>query len=452
VDERFLLESVLSILKAAGAEGDAYLEQRRSLNFQIREGQLQDISRADVRGLAVRAMKDGRLGFVYTSALDAGGIKLAAENALALARSASPREDLVLPDPSGPGDGRDEGEPLQIFDATLEKRPLPEKQEWARAAEAVARGYDPKITRTEGVSYEENLVSSWIANTEGLFRHQKKSGLEVGIQVIAEDGEAKQPGETQHRATRWDDLPDPGGFGRRAGERAIRLLGGGPVATGRYPVVFAPEAGWALLVYLAVALRGDHMSRGRSWLSGRTDELLGSPMATIHDDGRRVGGLGSAAFDGEGVDTRDLVLLDQGKIRGNLLDLASAKRLGTQSTGSSRRGGYAALPEIASSNLYLSPGNAKPEEIIGRVEKGLWVWGLSGWWIGLDPSNPQFSSAASGLWIEKGKPVRPVARVTVAGPIQEILAGVEEVGNDLVWDAPTKMPTVRIKEMAVSGT
>ncbi len=452
MDERVLLDSVLSVLKGAGAEGDAYLEQRRTLSFQIREGQLQDISRADVRGLAVRAMRDGRLGFVYTSTLDAEGARQAAERALDLARSASPRDDLLLPEPSGPGDGRDEGAPLQIFDSGLEKRPLPEKQEWAREAEAVARGYDPKIKRTEGVGYEENVVASWIANTKGLFRHQKKSGIEMGIQVIAEDGEDKQPGELNHHAVHWDDLPDPGEFGRRAGEKAVRLLGGRPVATGRYPVIFSPEVGWALLVYLAVALRGDHLSRGRSWLAGQPEAVLGSSLVTIRNDGRKVGGPASAAFDGEGVDTQDLLLLDQGKVRGNLLDLASAKRLGARSNGSSQRGGYAALPEIASSNLYLVPGTAKAEEIVGGVEKGLWIWGLSGWWIGLDPSNPQFSSAANGLWIEKGKPVQPVARVTVAGTIPEILGGIEEIGSDLVWNGTTRTPTYRVKEMAVSGT
>jgi PmbA protein len=452
VDERVLLDAVLSVLKAGGAEGDAYLEQRRTLSFQLREGQLQDISRADARGLAVRAMRDGKLGFVYTSALDVDGVKQSAERALELARSASPRDDLLLPEPSGPGDGRDESEPLGIFDPGIEKRSLPEKQEWARTAEAVGRGYDPKIKRTEGVGYEEVLESSWIGNTKGLFRHQKRSNLEVGIQIIAEDGDAKQPGEIQHQATRWDDLPDPGAFGRKAGERAVRLLGGSPVPTGRYPVVFAPEAGIAPFVYLTVALRGDHLSSGRSWLSGQPDPAIGNSLVTVRDDARRPRGLGSAPFDGEGVDTGDVVLLDKGKVAGSLLDLASAKRLGRRSTGSSRRAGYASLPEISGSNLYLVPGKAKPDEIIGGLEKGLWVWGLSGWWIGLDPSNPQFSSAAVGLWVEKGKPVRPVARVTIAGTIREIMGGIEEIGDDLVWDHATKTPTFRVREMAVSGT
>lgn len=452
MDERFILDSVLSVLKSAGAEGDAYLEQRRTLQFQIREGQLQDISRADVRGLAVRAMWDGRLGFVYTSALDADGVKQAAQRALDLARSSGLRDDLILPDPSGPGDGRDEGEPLRICDTGLESRPLHEKQEWARAAEAVARGYDPKIKKTEGVGYEENVVSVWIGNTKGLFRHQRRSGIEMGIQVIAEEGEERQPGELNHHAVHWEDLPDPGEFGRKAGEKAVRLLGGRPVPTGRYPVIFSPDTGWAPLVYLSTALRGDHLSHGRSWLSGQPDAVLGSQLVTVRDDGRMIGGPATAAFDGEGVDTQDSVLLDQGKVRGSFLDLASAKRLGARSTGSAQRGGYAGLPGIASSNLYLVPGASRAEEILAGVEKGLWIWGLSGWWIGLDPSNAQFSSAAAGLWIENGKPVRPVARVTIAGTIQEILGGIDAVGNDLVWNGTTRTPTYRVKELAVSGT
>ena len=94
----------------------------------------------------------------------------------------------------------------------------------------------------------------------------------------------------------------------------------------------------------------------------------------------------------------------------------------------------------------------KPEEIISGVEDGFMVWGLSGWWIGLGPSNPNFSSAAFGVWIENGEPTRPVARVTIAGGLEEILKGVSVAADDLVWNYPTKTPTFLIEELAVSGT
>ncbi|MFB3907469.1 MAG: TldD/PmbA family protein [Candidatus Eisenbacteria bacterium] len=452
MEEKVVLERVLEVLKAAGAEGDAFFEHRRSLRLHVREGRLEEIQRAEVQGVGIRAIREGRLGFVHTSAADPEKVVEAAKQAVDVLRFATPREDLALAPPAGPGDGSDEGAALAIYDASLEKRPLREKQDWITSAEAIGRGADPKIKKTEGASYDENLTGTWLANTRGLFRHYRKSGVSASLQVIAEDAGEMQPGETEIQVGSWDALGDPGALARRASERALRLLGGRPVPTGRYPVLFSPEAGFAPLVYLTVALRGDHIARGRSWLADRADPLLASPLVTVHDAMRMPGGPATVPFDGEGIDTRDLTLLEQGKIAGRMCDLAAAKRLGAQSTGSSRRGGYESLPEIGGGNISIAPGTQKLEEIVAGIDRGLWVWGLSGWWIGLDPSNSDFSSAAFGLWIEKGKPVRPVARVTVAGSIPEIFRGIEAIADDLVWDGPLKTPSFRVKELAVSGS
>ena len=452
MDRRRVLDTVLQMLRDAGAQGDAYLEESRTLQLRIREGQLEEIQRAGVRGIGIRAMREGRLGFVHTSDVDEAGAKHAVEKALDLARFATARDDLLIPEATGPGDGTDEGEPLSIHDPSIEERSIHEKEDWARSAEAVARAVDPRIARTEGASYDEALSSVWLANTNGLFRHQRSSRIEVEVQVVASaDGEL-QIGEAGAMTRGWDSIPPAAEMGRRAGERAVRLLGGRPVPTGRYPVVFSPEAGWAVLVYIATALRGDHLSRERSWLSGRMGEAIGSEIVTIRDHGRLPAGPATIPFDAEGVDTREVDLITGGRVAAGLYDMAAARRSGTGSTGSSRRNGYAGLPSISSSNLYLAPGGLTPEEILADVPRGLWIWGLSGWWIGLDPTNPDFSSAAYGLWIEEGRPVRPVARVSVAGSIAEILGGIDAIGNDLVHDHQTKTPTFRVGALSVSGT
>ncbi len=452
MDEKTILDRACDALRAGGASGDAWLENRRRLHLLVREGKLEELQRAEVRGLGIRAIRDGKLGFVYTSECDPDGAARAAAKACELAQAGSERDDLVLAGKKGPGDGSDEGEALGIYDPEIEKRTIAEKQEWARSVESVARGVDPKIRRTEGANYDEDLASIWLSNTNGLYRHYMKSGLEVGVQVVAEDQGGMQAGEVSHETGRWDALPDPGEFGRRSANRALRLLGGAPVPSGRYPVVFSPEAGYAILVYLSVALSGDALSRGRSWLSGRTGEIsIGSPLVTIHDDGRLSGAPASLPFDGEGTDTQDNLLVEGGKVRGSIRDLAAGKRLGLPSTGGSRRDGYESLPHIANGNLYMVPGKSKAEDMIAALDAGLWIWGLSGWWIGIDPSNPTLSTAAFGLWIEKGKPVQPVARITVAGTVEEILGGIDAVADDLMWDHSTKTPTFRVKALAVSG-
>lgn len=451
MNKQSLLDLVLDVLRKSGAEGDAYLEERRSLNLSVRDGKKEQISQATVRGLAVRAMHEGRLGFVHTSAVNEDGVRDAAEKAIALAQAASERDDLMIAEPAGPGDGSDEGKSLHIYDSSIENRTIDEKEEWIRSVESIARDADPKVTRTESAWYSDHLTGIWIANTKGLFRHYRQSRLEVGIEVVAEEADEKQVGGTGAEVARWEDLPTPDKLGGKAAERATKLLGGRPVETGRYPIVWSPYAGWALLVYIATALNGSHLSRKRSWLADRAGETIGSHLVTVHDNARLTSGPSSIPFDSEGVDTRDIPLIESGKITGNLSGLASAQRLGAASTGSARRNGYEQLPEISSSNLFLAPGNIKPEELVAKVDNGLWVWGLSGWWIGLDPSNPEFSSAVSGLWVENGKPTKPVARVTIAGGIEEILGGIEEVADDLVWNYPTKAPTFRVASMSVSG-
>ncbi len=456
MDTRPVLERALEVLRREGAAGDAWLQTRRRVSYDYRDGRVETIQKAGSRGLAIRAMKDDRLGFCHTARTDPDGAAEAARRACELAAAASTRDDLSLAPASGPGDGRDEGAALGCADPAIAALSVEDRMEALARVEKAALGYDRKIRRSNGASWNENESAVWIANTNGLFRHYGSTGLSVGASVIAEEDGEMQPGDHSWSGVRLADRPEPEAIGRRAGELAVRLLGGAPVETGRYPLVFSPDAGWTLLIYLSVALNGSHLSRGRSWLAALREQTnepqIGSPLVTVRDEGRHLRAPGRVPFDGEGVDTRNIELVTEGRVTGTLCDLAAGSRLGTGSTGSSNRDGYEALPGIGVHNLYLQPGAATPEEILAGVDRGLWIWGMSGWWIGLDPTNDRFSSAVSGLWIEKGKPVRPVARVTVSGSIPELLGAVDAVGNDLVWDGGVKTPTFRLREATVSGT
>jgi len=448
-----MLDAAMTELRAGGAEGDAFMEERRTLDLSIRDGQITDLARAEVRGLAVRAMKNGRLGFTHTTALTLEGAAAAAKRATALSDAASPREDLLLANPATASaqNGWDEATDLGLYDPDLEVMDIEQKAEWARAAETAARAVDPRIRRTDSANYQEQLSRRWIVNTRGLFRYYRKSNLGGGVGIVLEDNGEMQPGGRAVQVNRWRDLPTPSTLGREAGERAVQMFGGRPVPSGRYPVIWHPDAGFALLLYVTTALNGDALSRKQSWLANRDTPRLGSDLVTIRDEPRRSDAPASAPFDGEGTDTVNSVLVDNGMLRGRLLDLASGMRLGATSTGHSTRGGYETLPGIGPSNLFLQPGNKTPEQLMYGVEKGLWVWKLTGWWIGMNASSSQFSSAAAGMWIENGKPTRPVARVTIAGALDEVLGAVDGVGNDFSWEGAVRTPSFRVREMAIAG-
>ena len=114
------------------------------------------------------------------------------------------------------------------------------------------------------------------------------------------------------------------------------------------------------------------------------------------------------------------------------------------------RRGVSGGPSVGAGDLYLEPGTTAPGEIIGAVERGLFVTDLIG--FGVDLVSGDYSQGAVGHWIENGRLVHPVHEVTIAGNLKDMLRNVEAVGNDLQFRGSTNAPTIRIARMTVSGS
>src|SRR5204863_7454626 len=104
---------------------------------------------------------------------------------------------------------------------------------------------------------------------------------------------------------------------------------------------------------------------------------------------------------------------------------------------------------IGPTNFYLRPGNHTPEEIIGSVQRGLYVVELIG--FGVNTVTGDYSRGAVVLWIENGKFVHPVQEVTIAGNLREMLTGIEMVGSDVTFVGSIAAPTLKIGNMVISG-
>jgi PmbA protein len=167
------------------------------------------------------------------------------------------------------------------------------------------------------------------------------------------------------------------------------------------------------------------------------------------DDGRRLRGLGSRPFDGEGLPTRRNVPVERGVLRHWLCDSYSARKTGAKPTGSARRG-VAGGPSVGAGNLFFEPGASSPDEILGGVARGLYVTDLIG--FGVNVVTGDYSQGAVGHWIENGRLAHAVHGVTIAGNLKDMLRDVDAVGNDLVFRGSSASPTIRIRRMTVSGS
>jgi len=172
-------------------------------------------------------------------------------------------------------------------------------------------------------------------------------------------------------------------------------------------------------------------------------------LVTVIDDGTMVRGLGSRPFDGEGVPSQTLTIIEKGMLKTYLYDTYTARKAGAKTTGNAQRG-YSSTPRIGANNLYLAAGKHTREEIIRSVEDGFYVTSMMG--FGANTVNGDYSRGAKGMWIKDGELAHPVEEMTVAGNMLDMLQQIEMVGSDLEFRGGTNSPTIKISEMTVSGT
>ena len=243
------------------------------------------------------------------------------------------------------------------------------------------------------------------------------------------------------------DLEGPEILGASAGAKAVMRLNPRKAETASVPVVFDPRVSKSLVGHFSAAINGATVARGASFLKDKMGKKVFPQGINIVDDPHRKRGLKSRPFDGEGVTTKHLKLIEDGCLTSWIMDLRSARQLGLLTTGHASRG-TSSPPSPSSSNLYLEPGEMSQKKLIKDIKQGLYVNELIG--FGVNGVTGDYSRGASGFWIENGDISYPVSEVTIAGNLNEIFASIS-VANDLQFRYGTNAPTVRVEGMTVAG-
>jgi PmbA protein len=445
MDHRDLAASVLARARACGADAaDVLVAQGTDFSVTVRKGEVETLKESGSKALGVRVFVGRRTASSYSSDFSAGSLEALVQEAVDIARRTGEDPAAGLPDEVAPVDAVD----LQMHDPSPAALPTADRIERARAAEAVALAASPEITNSQGASWSSGEDEVVLANTMGFMGGYRTSSVSLSVVPVAQrDGEMQRDyWYTTGRGLA--DLQAAEEVGRIAAERTLRRLGSRQVATCEVPVVFDPDTADELLGHVFRALSGYSVFRGTTFLKDRLGEQVASELLTVIDDGRRVRGLGSRPFDGEGLPTRRNVPLEKGVLRHFLCDSYSARKIGARSTGCARRG-VGGGPAVGASNLCFAAGSRPPGEILGEVERGLYVTDLIG--FGVDLVSGDFSQGAAGHWIEQGRLVHPVHEVTIAGNLKQMLMDVDAVGDDLVFRGSSAAPTLRVKRMTVSG-
>jgi PmbA protein len=449
--ESLTADVVALAIKAGATDAEAVVREGDEFSVNVRMGQVETLKESGSRGLGLRVFLGTKSASTSTSDLTPDGIRQLVDGAVALAKVTEEDPFTGLPETaefgSVPGD-------LHLFYDDVYSLSGQERIEWARRAEAAALAADPRITNSDGGSFDAATGRKVMANSRGFVGGYRTSYAGVSAAPLAMDTNgAMQRDGWWSGARRMADLESPESIGQEAARRTLRRLGARRVPTQCVPIVFAPEVARSLIGSIFEAASGDSIWRHASFLAGKLEASIAAPAVTIVDDNTMLlpngaGGFGSSPFDGEGLPSMRTVVVEGGVLRNYLLNSYSARKLGMKSTHNASRG-LAGTPGIGCGNLYLEPGTITPEEIIASVPAGLYVTSLMG--FGVNVVTGDYSRGATGLWIENGQLTHAVEEVTIAGNLGEMLMNVTAIGNDLVFRGSVASPTLRIDGMTIAG-
>jgi PmbA protein len=437
-----LLDDLIAKAKAAGAEAaDAVLVRGWSLSQELRHGATETLERAEGRDLGLRVLTGRRQAMVSTTDIDPHALDALVERAVSMVRVVPEDPYCGLADPEQLADTWPD---LDLLDP---QEPSPETLiDRARACEEAALAIEG-VTNSDGATAGWGSSRATIVASNGFSGTYASSSHAVSCSVLAGEGLKMERDYDFSTAVFGEDLEDAGTVGTRAGERAVGRLNPRRPKTGKYPVVFDPRISGGLLRSLAGAIGGAAVARGTSFLKDKLGAQVFAEGVTVFDDPHRRRGLRSRPFDAEGLPNKPRRLIDGGRLTTWLLDLSTARQLGMQSTGHAARG-VSGPPSPAPANLYMAPGKATKDELIGDIAQGFYVTELMG--QGVNPVTGDYSRGAAGFWIENGELAYPVSEATIAGNLKAMFLNLTPA-DDLVFRTSVDAPTLRIDGMTVAG-
>ncbi|WP_397542481.1 metallopeptidase TldD-related protein [Roseovarius salis] len=437
--------ALIDAATAAGADAaDAMALSGRSVTIDVRGGELEQAESSEGTDIGLRVLIGGRQACVSASDTGAQTIRTLADRAVAMAREAPDDPFAGLADPAQLGSAC-AVETLELADPADAPRPA-ELQAAACEAEAAALA-------VEGVTQVQSATANWarrrihMAATNGFSGGYSRTGSDLYCTAIAGSGAAMQrDGDGDSRVFRAD-LRDPAEIGRTAGERAAALLGARKPGTGAYPVLFDERIAASLIGHLLSAANGAAVSRGSSWLRDRMGERVLPAGLDLVEDPHRPRVAASRAFDAEGLPTRRRMLVEDGVLKGWILDLATARKLGLQSTANAHRG-PSAPPSPGAWNVALSQGACSRSDLMREMGTGLLVTSMIG--ATINPNTGDYSRGASGFWVEGGEIAHPVNECTIAGSLPEMLTRMIPANDARPWLSRV-VPSLLVEGLTIAG-
>ena len=437
-----LLSDLMGRATRAGADAaDAVYFDAASISVAQRLGASEKLERAESCDLGLRVFIGKRQAIVSSTDFAPETLDELVERAVAMARIATEDPYCGIADPSHIVTN------IPVLDMCDPSEPTTEDlTDLATRAEDAARAIEG-VTNSEGGEAGWSRANIAIAATNGLAQSYSMSSQSISACVIAGEDTGMERDYDYDSAVYGSDLKSPENIGRSAGERAVKRLNARKVKSQQVPIMYDRRVSSGMVRHLVGAINGASITRGTSFLKDSMGQSVFDSEINIIDDPHRMRGLRSKPFDGEGIANARHAFVENGKLVTWVLDLASSRQLGLESTGHASRG-TSSPPSPGSTNVYMENGSNSAAELMSDIKSGLYITEMIG--MGVNGVTGDYSRGAAGFWIENGEPAYPVTELTVAGNLKDMFMHLPPA-DDLEFKFGIDAPTIRIDGMTVAG-
>ena len=456
--EKSLVEKILNeALSTGGDFAEIFVEKKNNCGLYMIDGKIESSLSGRDFGIGIRIFKDLYSVYGYTN-------DMTEENLLKTARKIAEavkgtRADITI---NLLKQDIENYNKIEIYPETVLKK---NKIDIMRRGYVAAKGYDSEISQVR-VSYSDSKQNILVANSEGIWAEDERVRGRIRIESVASNGTEMQTGSMGPGASKgfeFFEKMDVESYGREASRIAKTILHADYSPSGKMPVII--DNGFGGVIFHEACghgLEATSVAKGNSVFAGKIGEMIASPVVSAVDDGTIPNEWGTINIDDEGTPSRRNLLIENGILKGYMVDKLNGRRMGMKSTGSGRRESYKYAPTSRMTNTFILNGKSSLDEMISSVEKGIYAKYMGGGSV--NPATGNFNFAVmEGYLIENGKITSPVRGATLIGTGSEILKKIEMVGNNLAYGqgmcgsvsgsicTNVGQPAIKVSEITVGG-
>ena len=419
----------------AGATAEVGVTKVSGLSVSTRLQEIENVEFTNDGALGISVYLGQQKGNASTSDLSEEAIKNTVEAAITIAKYTSPDDCTGLADKElmafeAPDLALYHGASVDVEQAT----------KLALEAEKAALEYDAKIVNSNGASFNSHTGVRVYGNTHGMLQSYLSSRYSLSCSVIG--GELDQlENDYEYTVSReFDALSSADWVGQNCAKKVIARLNPQKLTTREVPVIFLNDVATGLISHLTGAISGGSLYRKSSFLLDHLGKQVLPDWFQISERPHLLKRLASTPFDSEGVRTQDLEIIQDGVLQTYLLTSYSGRKMGMQSTG--HAGGI--------HNWLVKPNlTGGLTALLRQMGTGLLVTDVMG--QGVNIVTGDYSRGAAGFWVENGEIQYPVAEITIAGQLQDMLKNIVAVADDVEHRSNIQTGSILLDKMKISG-